>query len=195
MRMPDQPSLPDAIKQLNALTSAYADETSHTLQGLSQAVQNLVPSSEYKELLKQPAFVQSQISEERLICKLEANRVRFSEEIQAQNTTSASLMDIIVEYEELINALTAYSGDFVKGDHSPKSLDADDLSRELDGVERALDANLSITQQNLGQLVLASRAALEETQQSISGAATSESQQQLLDLIRQLNASVEALIR
>lgn len=218
--MADQPTLTESVKSLNKLTGSYVDETSSQIQSIVKTLQKLIPPDEYEKLMQQqlkPACESSkELAEERLLYELEKNRISLVLEIQDQNATSARLLEMIGEYDELVNALTAYAADFVNNskdgqdasarDQSPqeeyaeigKSTQTDDSEHtrssriaEISGVEQALDANLARIEKEFKQFESRSMKQLTAIQEAWMENGSIENEKKLLELISRLNVAMQ----
>lgn len=216
--MGEHPSLTESIRNLNRLTGSYVDETTTQIQSILQTLQKLIPPEEYEKLVHQQQEPTRQLSrelaEETLISELDKNRVSLVLDIQNQNATSARLLEMIGEYDELVNALTAYAADFITDDaqdanasessplegnvgseataqtNAPKQANLPRDS-ELSGIEQALDANLVRIEKELKQLQNSSLKQLTSTQEAWLDNGSIENEKKLLELISTLNLTMK----
>lgn len=191
--MSDNSTLTESIKQLNLLAGKYADESSSRLNSIIQTVQTIVPPGEFELLLKQILQELPDDPETELIAELERNRVNLIMEIQNENSAKKKLLEMIGEYEELVNALTAYSTEFLNRTND----EADDVTQlneqrtaEAAEVDHALDFNLSRIERALKQVKSDNTKLLTEIQKNLELASSAEQQENLLKLIERLNVSL-----
>lgn len=191
--MADNSTLTDSIKLLNLLAGNYADESAGRLHSIFQTVQTIVPPGEFEQLLKEIPQDMPQDPETELIAELERNRVNLIMDIQNENAAKKKLIEMIGEYEELVNALTAYSTEFLNRSNE----DVDDVTQlneqyatEALEVQVALDSNLLRCERALKQVEKNYTELLVDTQKSLEHASSVEQQENLLKLIKQLNTSL-----
>lgn len=185
--MSDGSSLTTSVKQLNLLASSYADETAAQIKSIEQVVKSIVPPSEYTQLLQQKATESTRRHEDEdlLITELEKKRVDLVQDIQDQNATTARLIEMIGEYEELANALTAYSVEV--NNHDTHTDFEDGLVRELNAIELALDANLNRTKEAVTKMRREHMESLTCMSEGLQELSLDKAQTQLDELIIRLN--------
>lgn len=189
--MTEPSSLPESIRNLNSLASTYLDETSTVVKSILNTVHTIIPPAEFEQLLKQKQAPPLRDQKDQLIAALELNRLTLLTEIQDQDATKNQLMTMIHEYEELANALTAYSSDLVNRSSSDDAIDEEtnpvsNLS-ELTAVEMALDENLARLHNAMSQLKKKGESHLEIIDRSMEDSLSEDNQHRLDGVIAKLN--------
>lgn len=190
--MSDNCTLTDSIKQLNLLAGSYADESASRLNAILQTFHTIVPPGEFELLLKEISQDIPRDPEAELIVELERNRVNLIMDVQNENSAKNKLVEMIGEYEELVNALTAFSTEFLNRTNE----EVDDVTQlneqyaiEAAEVELALDSNLLRIERALKQVNKSYTDLLVTTQESLQRASSADQQESLLKLIEKMNVS------